>query len=119
MGCGVARRQHAAHGLWRNQRRVAVKDQHVAGKAGERFLGGQGGVAGAQLLCLHGSGVRRHRRGDFSHAGADDDDGAPDAGLGEARHQVGDQGPPGQPMQDLGDRGFHARAEARGEDDGG
>ena len=44
---------------------------------------------------------------------------SPDAGIGEAFHKVGDHRPPGEPVQDLGDIGFHARAEARGEDDGG
>jgi hypothetical protein len=48
--------EHGLHRLRAHERHVAIEDQHVTGKIGQRALRLLHGVAGAQLRLLHGDG---------------------------------------------------------------
>ena len=106
----------------REQRRIAVKHQHLTVEGLDGGPRGFHRIRRPQLLGLHeGRKLRIERRpsgDDVVHPWTDHHGGAAEAGaLGGGEH-MREQRRAGEPVQHLGPVGFHPRAFARGKDDG-
>jgi hypothetical protein len=101
--------QHRAHGFGAHERHIAVENQHVTRKTGERGFGLLHGMAGAELRILHGEFRALHQRlGQLLASSAHDDDLARGLQRIGACKQVHQHGPPGDRMQHLVKVAFHA-----------
>ena len=103
-----------------DQRHVAVQHHDVALEVVQRLEAGADGVAGAAPLLLHGA-LAAHRQDlvDRLLVGAGDDDDALGRDAERGVDDVREHGPAAHLVQDLGDVGLHARAEAGRQDDDG
>ena len=113
--------QHPPHRLGGDERHVAVEDKHVARESGERAFRLMHGMAGAELFRLmhHLRADRRDGRLHLLAPRADHHHGARRLQRGDARQQVQQHRPPRERVKHLVQVGFHPRAIAGGEDDGG
>ena len=101
-----------------DQRVVAGEDDDGLGVADD-VVGGAHRAAGAVGLGLDdGLGALGQARGEVA-VGRDDHGDALGAGLARGEHRPGDHRPPADGVQDLGQRGAHPRALARGHDQDG
>jgi hypothetical protein len=113
--------EHPGHRLRLDQRGVAVEDQHVAIEIGELRLGLKHGMRGAKLLVLDDdlAAPRLDQPLDLIAPCSDDDDLARWAEAFEHPHQMVEHRAAGDRVKHLVHVGFHPRALARGENDGG
>jgi hypothetical protein len=104
------------------QRRVAENDEEIAAMF-DRLLGGEHSMRRAAALRLY---INRRRWGDAAHLGGDivpgranHDRNTVGARTGDRTQHMRHERIPGNPVQDLGGRGSHARTFAGGEDNRG
>ncbi len=115
----LATLEHALQGRGRDERCVAIDHQHIAGETLENIARAPDSVAGTELLGLEGDAMGRDLLLDRVHARRDHRDDARQVQRRKAVEHMADQGPAADPVHDLREVGFHARALAGGEDDGG
>ena len=117
--------QQPGQGRGGQQRGVAEQHQQILDialwrqPAGQRGEPGADRVAGAERRVLHDALCRLDQPGDRLHPRPDHGDCRGRRQRAERRQQMADHRPAGERMHDFGDRGFHSRAAAGGEDDGG
>ena len=116
--------EQLGYGVGAQQRGVAEQHDNIGnvapGKATlERGARSAQRIAGAARRELDDAGRRRDRIGNRIHVAANDNDGHGWIERPQRVDDIADHRLPGDPMQDLGARGFEAGALAGGEDDGG